>query len=219
MGTSINDEFGSHGKTIQDQLYQSITMVGTILLQIGEVGQRVKETQMKEKISDHRKFSRSKSGDDKIEKRKENESIEEKDRFSRMVPASYSCYDIAASQEIKSSNETSSSENESIKEISEDKNTRENIKTVKNKASQPKNNSGDKTSLIDPDDWSITFEQFLASILNESCLVAFFDQKIDILKQLKVYHSDKLLKRQESVVPLTGSKSIFLCVKKQRKAN
>jgi len=207
--SSINDEFGSHGKTIQDQLYQSITMVGTILLQIGEVGQRVKETQMKEKISDHRKFSRSKSGDDKIEKRKENESIEEKDRFSRMVPASYSCYDIAASQEIKSSNETSSSENESIKEISEDKNTRENINAVKNEASQPKDNLSDKTSLIDPDDWSITFEQFLASILNESCLVAFFDQKIDILKQLKVYHSDKLLKRQESVVPITGSKSIF----------
>ena len=184
--TSINDEFGSHGKTIQDQLYQSITMVGTILLQIGEVGQRVKETQMKEKISDHRKFSRSKSGDDKIEKRKENASIESNESYTRMVPASYSCYDIAASQEIKSSIDTSTSENESIKENSEDKNTREKSNTEQNEISSLKDNSSDIASLIDPDDWSITFEQFLASILNESCLVAFFDQKIDILKQLKV---------------------------------
>ena len=184
--TSINDEFGSHGKTIQDQLYQSITMVGTILLQIGEVGQRVKETQMKEKISDHRRFARSKSGDDKIEKRKESASIDEKESFSKMVPASYSCYDIAASQEIKSSIDTSTSENESIEENPEDKNTRENSNTAKNETSSQKDDSRDKASLIDLDDWSITFEQFLASILNESCLVAFFDQKIDILKQLKV---------------------------------
>ena len=103
-----------------------------------------------------------------------------------MVPASYSCYDIAASQEIKSSIDTSTSENESIKENPEDTNTRENSNTAKNETSSPKDDSRDKTSLIDPDDWSITFEQFLASILNESCLVAFFDQKIDILKQLKV---------------------------------
>ncbi len=30
-------------------------------------------------------------------------------------------------------------------------------------------------------DWSITFEQFLASVLNESALVNFFDQRVDII--------------------------------------
>ena len=34
------------------------------------------------------------------------------------------------------------------------------------------------------DDWSITFEQFLANILNENALVGAFDEKIDVVQRL-----------------------------------
>jgi hypothetical protein len=33
-------------------------------------------------------------------------------------------------------------------------------------------------------DWSITFEQFLASVLNESVLVNFFEQRVDVVAKL-----------------------------------
>jgi len=41
--------------------------------------------------------------------------------------------------------------------------------------------SCDVTSGQSQADWSITFEQFLASVLNESALVNFFDQRVDIV--------------------------------------
>ncbi len=41
--------------------------------------------------------------------------------------------------------------------------------------------SRDITSGQSQTDWSITFEQFLASVLNESALVNFFDQRVDIV--------------------------------------
>ena len=182
--TSVSDEFGCRDKTIQDQLYQSITMVGTILLQIGEVGQRVKETQLKEKFKDQRRFSRSKSGDDKTENCTADKIPQDNDSFIGMVPSSYSCYDIVASQQDEYN---SIPENKSIKKREGVTNLEATIRmTEKEERVKPHDNLSEKSSLIDPDDWSITFEQFLASILNESCLVAFFDQKIDILKKLQV---------------------------------
>merc|ERR1712042_329536 len=40
------------------------------------------------------------------------------------------------------------------------------------------------SSDMNEDNWSITFEQFLASILNEDILVRAFDQKVDIVAKL-----------------------------------
>ena len=187
----------SSDKTLQDQIYQSITMVGTILLQIGEVGQRVKETQLKEKQNEHkRKVSRSKSGDDKTTTNNDEQTSIDCDSYASMIPASYSCYDILASQQdINSSDELPVPNN--------------NSKADQEAQGMKKNSSKEKLAIVDLDDWSITFEQFLASLLNESCLVNFFDRKIDILQKLKAYHSAKVLKKQESIGAVTGSKSVF----------
>ena len=56
-------------------------------------------------------------------------------------------------------------------------------------------------------EWSVTFEQFLASIMNESCLVDYFDHQVDVVTKLKKY-GDTKLNRHESV-STTGSKSVF----------
>ena len=56
-------------------------------------------------------------------------------------------------------------------------------------------------------EWSVTFEQFLASIMNESCLVDYFDHQVDVVTKLKKYGDTKLL-RHESV-DTAGSKSVF----------
>ena len=56
-------------------------------------------------------------------------------------------------------------------------------------------------------EWSVTFEQFVASVMNESCLVDFFDRKIDVVTKLKQFGDIKM--RRQSSVPVTGSQSVF----------
>lgn len=110
----------------RQEMYHSISLVGTLLLQIGEVGQRVKDT-----------IARSKSIDEQIGKN------------PNSLPTSISSYQL---------------------------------------------NSGE---------WSVTFEQFLASFMNESCLVDYFDKQIDLVAKLKQF-SDRKLNRQE-----TGAKTVY----------
>ena len=132
-------------------MYHSISLVGTLLLQIGEVGQRVKDAQQL--------LMRSKSINTEEVTRKVSEDI-------TAPPVSYSSYDLASVV-----NET--------KEVAENTNP----------------------------EWSVTFEQFVASVMNESCLVDFFDRKIEVVTKLKQF-GDIKMKRQSSV-PVTGSQSVF----------
>lgn len=113
------------------QLYHSVSVVGTLLLQIGEVGQRVKKSMSMQSFAD---------------------GVREKEK---------------------------------------------------------KNGSGDsnKKTEGDDDDWAITFEQFIASFLNESCLVEYFDRKIDVAEGIRKLENGKLLQKQESVQ--LKSKSVF----------
>ena len=160
---SLHDliEFGNLEDTTlegREQMYHSISVVGTLLLQIGEVGQRVKDTQ---------KMLRSRS----IEEA-EPEMAEDVLMAAGVPPTSFSCYDLAAA--IAGPGEPGRSE-------------------ISKKVDNP--------------DWSVTFEQFLASVLNESCLVEFFDKKVDVATKLRQY-GDSKMERQISV-NLTGSKSVF----------
>ena len=110
------------------KLYDSVSVVGTLLLQIGEVGQRVKRSISKQ----------------------------------------------------------------AIKESEDD--VGDNPKTEEDSKKEDDNN------------WSITFEQFIASFLNESALVEYFDRKIDIVDGINNLEKIKLLHRDS--VPLK-SNSVF----------
>ena len=131
----------------RQSMYHSISLVGTLLLQIGEVGQRVKDAQQ---------LLRSKSID--------KEGVTKDDIMA--PPVSYSAYDLASV-------------------VKETKETTENTNP----------------------EWSVTFEQFVASVMNESCLVDFFDRKIDVVTKLKQFGDIKM--RRQSSVPVTGSQSVF----------
>ena len=110
------------------KLYDSVSVVGTLLLQIGEVGQRVKRSISKQ----------------------------------------------------------------AIKESEDD--VGDNPKTEEDSKKEDDNN------------WSITFEQFIASFLNESALVEYLDRKIDIVDGINNLEKIKLLHRDS--VPLK-SNSVF----------
>jgi hypothetical protein len=56
------------------------------------------------------------------------------------------------------------------------------------------------SSTCEPDrDWSITFEQLLASMLTESALVDFFEMPINIIPAIERYRNRRLLERQTSL--------------------
>ena len=127
-------------------MYHSITKICTLLLQTGEVGQRVKDAEA---------IVRSRS----IEY--EDSPEESTLPYQPVCLASVSSYDLSAV----------------LKEQKESDNY----------------------------DWSVTYEQFLANVMSEECLVDFFDRQIDLMTKLKAF-GDIKMKRQESV-PV--SKSVF----------
>ena len=129
-------------------MYHSITKICTLLLQTGEVGQRVKDAEA---------IVRSRS----IEY--EDSPEESTLPYQPVCLASVSSYDLSAV----------------LKEQKESDNY----------------------------DWSVTYEQFLANVMSEECLVDFFDRQIDLMTKLKAF-GDIKMKRQESV-PVAGSKSVF----------
>ena len=132
----------------RESMYHSITKICTLLLQTGEVGQRVKDAEA---------IVRSRS----IEY--EDSPEESTLPYQPVCLASVSSYDLSAV----------------LKEQKESDNY----------------------------DWSVTYEQFLANVMSEECLVDFFDRQIDLMTKLKAF-GDIKMKRQESV-PVSESKSVF----------
>ena len=128
------------------RLYHAVSLVGTLLLQIGEVGQKVK---------------REKAAKGQVQDREEGE------------------------KEIK----------ESVEELLADA-----IDEVEEKE--------ERSKVTDDSDWSVTFEQFLASVLNESVLVDYFDRKIDLRIGLEKINLGRLT-RQESNPATTAGSSVF----------
>ena len=149
-------EFGNLKDTTMEgrqEMYHSISLVGTHLLQMGEIGQRVKDAQA---------LARSKS----IHCEDQDEDPESTGTNTIPPLTSISSYDLSSC-----------------------------LKTAAEKNNQ--NNP----------EWSVTFEQFLASIMNESCLVDYFDHHVDVVSKLKMF-GDTKLNRHESV-STSGSKSVF----------
>ena len=128
----------------RNQMYHSISIVGTLLLQIGEVGQRVKDAQAAD-------LRRSKTID---------EASDTSEGVQASVPASYSSYELSAG-----------------------------AKDAKNP------------------EWSVTFEQVLANITNEDCLVNYFDQKVDVVSKLRQVGDTKLMLRSQDALGLSRSVS------------
>ncbi len=50
----------------------------------------------------------------------------------------------------------------------------------------------EKTTSVDLDAWSVTFEQFIANFLNEPVLVDYFDRKVDLMEGLRRLKGNRL---------------------------
>lgn len=155
----------------EQKMYHSIATVGTLLLQIGEVG---KEFYMKKDDSQDSLLTISNNSSEFSTPTNENQRL-----LAKSDPTS-------PSSPLDAENMSSQFSNSSA--------------PVLHVAEKPKDQSTEEQSASDssndtskPDQWwSITFEQFLASVLTEAPLSDFFEKKVDVcsaiekLKQRKI---------------------------------
>lgn len=151
----------------EQQLYHSIATVGTLLLEMGEVGK---------KFYLQKSVSESSTGENSSTKM---ESLSEDVEQLKMVESKA----LSNSTENQTKEDSSSSQSElsQLDELSP---------------------SGARSSYSKPDsDWSISFEQMVASLLTEQPLVTYFEKQCDMSEAVAKMRNRRLITRQSSHFP------------------
>ena len=162
MWKTLYDMFMEHPD--EQQLYHSIAMVGTLLLQIGEVG---------------KKFSGKKNGGEAAQT--PSQPAEEQGPnllHDTVIENPDQGTNTTENQPIHDGKDSSPAKAAMIKDESNLKNSEmERTKSV--------------GQMADPD-WEITFEQFLASMLTEPELVNYFETKLDLCNTIEKFRKRRL---------------------------
>ena len=215
MWKTLYDMFA--GEPHQQELYHAIAAIGTLLLEIGEVGKKF-YLQKEELSSSSTAGSLSLPGslregvpevDSKLEELTANERIQKesiKNEDSEIVGDSNVTDDIAGKMagmalNIDSKGDFSTQEDKSDLDPSEGS-VASNAPPVVQRGERTVSTSSSK---IDTD-WSISFEQFLASMLTEPALVNYFESVIELREDVDKFRHRRLLMRQTSVVTETAKK-------------
>ncbi|KAK7083754.1 hypothetical protein SK128_002720 [Halocaridina rubra] len=181
------------------EIFTSLSRVGTLLLQIGEVGRRVKET-----------ASRIQSQEMKPVKATETDNaLTEEMTEKATLPGSSAGSDATLKSDSSSSFTAGASDGvpeadirtvrpSILREIAEAMNECDNEIMCTGDKSPSKNSdsssdshtscsSKNRFSLSQPShsEWSISFEQFLANVANEERLIAFFERNICIAEEVQ----------------------------------
>lgn len=93
----------------------------------------------------------------------------------------------------------------SVEHTEENKNVNLKISSEYSKVSAFTNSLGRR--FHDDDGWSVSFEQFLASVLTEQVLCEFFDRKYDIMETVTKLRSRHAVERQTSSTSSAGQVS------------
>ncbi|XP_053384071.1 TBC1 domain family member 9-like isoform X2 [Mercenaria mercenaria] len=223
MWKTLYDMFGGEPK--EQDLYHAIATVGTLLLEIGEVGKKFylhREELLSSSYASSESASESSSlAQTSIPEIKEDtplvesktESYSEIGDNSVNKPADGAGDTLA--EEISSKvgeltleTETDGDQNEKSVPVKPDQVCEqpdlvsESSVTEEGSKASASVHRGERTistssSKIDTD-WSISFEQFLASMLTESALVRYFETPIDLCEAIDKTRNRRLLMRQQS---------------------
>lgn len=210
---TLYDLFGDNPE--EQQLYHSIATVGTLLLEIGEVGKKFYLP--KQESSDLGILSGAESGSE-IESPSQSLDIS-----STGTTPVYKNIDQSLTQTEADTTNAISEVTEKLSEVSvdntsiqKDNEISQNSEAVSNDSGQMATDSGvsvgtaslniqrgertissSSSSKIDVE-WSISFEQFLASMLTESAIVKYFEQQYDVTDAVARMRNRRLLMRQTS---------------------
>ncbi|CAH1786340.1 unnamed protein product [Owenia fusiformis] len=234
---TLYDMFQEHSE--EQSLYHSIATVGTLLLQIGEVGKQfyLKSEKSTNSNTEPEGFMVG-SMDSEVDTKPSVDTepaveADLADDASKMAGKPESSNQTAVinesaidkcdiksedSNDIKIQDEINSknldTDNKPVQEITEEIKSL-GVKDVQDTqsakssqlSSQPMKSSDSKQSISSSSgipktdsDWSITFEQFLASILTEPPLVNFFENPVDIQDAIEKFRNRRLMVKQSSFV-------------------
>lgn len=151
----------------EQQLYHSIATVGTLLLEMGEVGK---------KFYLQKSVSESSTGENSSTKMESlSEDVEQLKMEESKAPSN------STENQTKEDSSSSQSELSQLDELSP---------------------SGARSSYSKPDsDWSISFEQMVASLLTEQPLVTYFEKQCDMSEAVAKMRNRRLITRQSSHFP------------------
>lgn len=160
------------------EIFTSLSRVGTLLLQIGEVGRRVKEKASLGSLSEGNSHSSSSNNSD------EQRALEDQERTSDRNPSN-----IATSTPDSSSDmSTPSSSPSKPQDIpgKEDRHTplhspSQDIHQCQGGCEEYQ----EQTQQYPSQEWCISFEQFLANVANEENLVRFFEQQVRVAEEVQ----------------------------------
>ncbi|XP_068205458.1 TBC1 domain family member 9 [Palaemon carinicauda] len=175
------------------EIFTSLSRVGTLLLQIGEVGRRVKESTSRSISESATPTDSSANTDTHLESSKKVPALD------ALTPSEQNAH-TPTPEKLSSVDETDRKELE-VPQIAS-------ISSAKNSAPKsPDDDGSDKetdsasiasnvcssssTSQNSEPEWSISFEQFLANVANEERLVSFFERSFSLAEEVQ-----KLRKRQ-----------------------
>lgn len=219
MWKTLYDMFGGEPK--EQELYHSIATVGTLLLEIGEVGKQFylhREELLSsssfeastESASESSSLAQSTIPEIKEEIKEDMEFIESKteqsDEVTEIINKTADGAGDAVVDDVSTKLEELDLENEPEKD--------QNVTVVSEKVKQSDNSTVDNANVAGASvrqgertistsskvdvDWSISFEQFLASMLTESALVKYFEKSIDLQEAVDKTRHRRLLMRQQS---------------------
>lgn len=199
----------------EQALYHSIATVGTLLLEIGEVGKKFYLP--KQESSDLGMLSGAESGSEMESPSQsldisstENTPVDkhidpspdkvEGEMASEVLEAAEKLSDVSITDSVEQK-PTVSDQNESSKQNEDRQMTTDSGVSVGqasfNIQRGERTISSSSSSKID-NEWSVTFEQFLASMLTESAIVKYFEQQYDVTEAVMRMRNRRLLMRQTS---------------------
>ena len=208
------DLFGDHQE--EQALYHSIATVGTLLLEIGEVGKKFYLP--KQESSDPGILSGAESGselespsqsswvltpieDTPLDKNiDQSEAVTETDTTHEISEVTEKLAEASVSDNIE---DETNAKHKSAENTPENGNkqmaTDSGVSVGPNlfTSQRSERTISSSSSKIDTE-WSITFEQFLASMLTESAIVKYFEQQYDVTEAVSKMRNRRLLMRQTS---------------------
>lgn len=209
MWKTLYDMFG--GEPNEQELYHAIATVGTLLLEIGEVGKKfyLQREDATSSINDSNE-SASETGSLSLssvpEIRDDTASLEaykndSDNKADAAVGSGDAVVENATKQLDKLNLDSIDKELDQTPE-SEKSDQISDMSAARSGLSLGNLQRGERTissssSKVDID-WSISFEQFLASMLTEPALVKYFEQRIDLQEAVDKTRNRRLLMRQQS---------------------
>lgn len=189
---TLYDMFHDHSN--EQQLYHSIATVGTLLLEIGEVGKQFYLKTLSESSQSEGKVSISEI--DSLAEYVKDVSVDSspsKDSGSSEVTE-----DVEKSKTNQETSPQKDAITEDVKKEDTDSNSAQQDSDISDQSADLQNKSPSQAHSKPDSDWSISFEQFIASMLTEQPLVEYFERKVDITEDIAKMRNRRLMTRQQS---------------------